>query len=150
MLKRPGLQALSIAARELTGSSRPSLSTARLMTCHRTSTGRTFSTSIIQREVIQAHGQIGSNQKSAMSRSDTTQHPFEQWEMMRQPSHRSSDGASRGCAPPAPRGPPMAGSGAIHHHDDGGPVPGTNLTRDEAAERARLLDVGSYDVELDL
>jgi aminopeptidase N len=29
-------------------------------------------------------------------------------------------------------------------------VPGTNLTRDEAAERARLLDVGSYDVQLDL
>jgi aminopeptidase N len=29
-------------------------------------------------------------------------------------------------------------------------VPGTNLTRDEAAERARLLDVSSYDVELDL
>jgi aminopeptidase N len=33
---------------------------------------------------------------------------------------------------------------------DGGAVPGTNLTRDEAAERARLIDVGSYDVELDL
>src|SRR5437764_7766298 len=47
------------------------------MTCHRTSTGRTFSTSVIQREVIHAHGQIGSNQKSAMSRSDTTQHPLE-------------------------------------------------------------------------
>jgi aminopeptidase N len=29
-------------------------------------------------------------------------------------------------------------------------VPGTNLTRDEAAERARLLDVASYHVELDL
>src|SRR4051794_41760715 len=70
--------------------------------------------------------------------------------MMRHPSPRAGGGASGGCAPPAPRGPPMAGSGAIHHHDDGGPVPGTNLTRDEAAERARLLDDGSYDVELDL
>nr|MBA2559233.1 aminopeptidase N [Propionibacteriales bacterium] len=29
-------------------------------------------------------------------------------------------------------------------------MPGTNLTRDEAAERARLLDVASYDVVLDL
>src|SRR4051794_11321055 len=120
------------------------------MTCHRTSTGRTFSTSIIQREVIQAHGQMGSNQKSAMSRSDTTQHPFEQWEMMRQPSHPPRGWASRGDVRPAAGGRPMAGSGPIHHHDDGGPVPGTNLTRDEAAERARLLDVGSYDVQLDL
>jgi len=34
------------------------------MTCHRTCTGRTFSTSSIQREVIQAQGQMGSNQKS--------------------------------------------------------------------------------------
>jgi aminopeptidase N len=31
-----------------------------------------------------------------------------------------------------------------------GKVPGTNLTRDEAAERARLLSVSSYEVELDL
>jgi hypothetical protein len=29
-------------------------------------------------------------------------------------------------------------------------MPGTNLTRDEAAERARLLQVDSYAVELDL
>src|SRR3954451_23247274 len=29
-------------------------------------------------------------------------------------------------------------------------MPGTNLTRDEAQTRARLLDVGSYTVELDL
>ena len=29
-------------------------------------------------------------------------------------------------------------------------MPGTNLTRDEAGERARLLDVTSYDVEVDL
>ena len=32
--------------------------------CQVTVTGRTFCTSRIQREVIQAHGQIGSNQKS--------------------------------------------------------------------------------------
>ncbi len=29
-------------------------------------------------------------------------------------------------------------------------MPGTNLTRDEAQERARLLDVDSYTVDLDL
>src|SRR6478735_11647068 len=29
-------------------------------------------------------------------------------------------------------------------------MPGINLTRDEAAERARLLEVSAYDVELDL
>jgi hypothetical protein len=34
------------------------------MTCQVISTGRTRSTSIIQRDVIHAHGQIGSNQKS--------------------------------------------------------------------------------------
>src|SRR5690606_15318147 len=47
------------------GRSRPSLSTARLMTCQRTVTSRTCSTSPIQRLVIQAQGHTGSNQKSA-------------------------------------------------------------------------------------
>jgi hypothetical protein len=36
------------------------------------STGRTFSTSSSQREVSQAHGQIGSNHMSAVTRSVTT------------------------------------------------------------------------------
>ena len=40
------------------------------MTDQVTSTGRTFSTSIIQREVIQAQGHRGSNQNSAVLRSD--------------------------------------------------------------------------------
>ena len=40
------------------------------MTDHVTSTGRTFSTSIIQREVIHAQGHRGSNQNSAVLRSD--------------------------------------------------------------------------------
>src|ERR1700744_4465314 len=39
-------------------------STDRLITCQCGVTGRTFSTSRIHREAIQAHGQIGSNQKS--------------------------------------------------------------------------------------
>ncbi len=34
------------------------------MTCQRTSTGRSFSTSCIHREAIQAQGHLGSNQKS--------------------------------------------------------------------------------------
>src|SRR5215469_1026349 len=45
-------------------SSRPSLSTARLITCQRGATGRTLATSSIHRDVIHAHGQAGSNQKS--------------------------------------------------------------------------------------
>src|SRR5262245_33683093 len=40
----------------------------RLITCQRVLTGRTRATSSIQREVIQAQGQTGSNQKSATSR----------------------------------------------------------------------------------
>src|SRR5580658_9729591 len=45
--------------------SRFSLSTARLITRKFTSISRTFSTSRIHREVIQAHGHSGSNQKPA-------------------------------------------------------------------------------------
>src|SRR6202451_752849 len=41
-----------------------SFRTARLITCHFTATGRSFSTSSIQRLVIHAHGHSGSNQKS--------------------------------------------------------------------------------------
>ncbi|GAA4286635.1 hypothetical protein GCM10022262_09940 [Georgenia daeguensis] len=43
------------------------MSTDRLMTCQRTVTSRTFSTSLIQRDVIHAHGHMGSNQKSAVA-----------------------------------------------------------------------------------
>lgn len=68
MTTRTGAQAwVRIISRYSSGisSSLGSLSTARLITCQRTSTSRTFSTSSIQREVIQAQGQSGSNQKSA-------------------------------------------------------------------------------------
>ena len=51
--------------------SRPSLSTDRLITWKRMSTGRTFSTSSNQRDVSQAHGQAGSNHMSAVMRSVT-------------------------------------------------------------------------------
>ena len=47
--------------------SRPSFSTERLITWKTVVTGRTFSTSSIQREVSQAQGQAGSNQKSTVS-----------------------------------------------------------------------------------
>ncbi|MBV9293906.1 MAG: aminopeptidase N [Frankiales bacterium] len=70
---------------------------------------RTCSTSRIQRLVIQAQGQIGSNQKSAVA-----------------------TGAILPC------------------HDRLERVATENLTRDEARERARLIDVATYDVHLDL
>src|SRR3954468_17119354 len=47
-------------------SSFSSLRWARLMMCHVTVTSRTFSTSSMVREVIQANGQRGSNQKSTL------------------------------------------------------------------------------------
>src|SRR3954451_4636071 len=52
---------------------------------------------------------------------------------------------SPGCSPrSAPVGP------VLRIGDMMPDMPGTNLTRDEAQARARLLDVGSYTVELDL
>src|SRR5437764_7130191 len=79
------------------------------MTCHRTVMSRTFSTSRIHRLVIHAHGQRGSNQKSALGMSDI-----------------------------------------LPRRDRLHPMVAENLTRDEARERARLLSVASYEVELDL
>src|ERR1035437_9745699 len=62
---RTGPQDRSIIKRYSEGSSRPSFRTARLITDQVTSTSRTCSTSISQREVSHAHGQIGSNHISA-------------------------------------------------------------------------------------
>src|ERR1700704_2077749 len=67
MATRTGPQAFFIPSRYSSGRSRPSLSTARLITWKFTSTSRTFSTSKIQRDVIQHHGHSGSNQKPAWS-----------------------------------------------------------------------------------
>ncbi len=61
MMTRTGPQACSMSARYCSGRSRPSLSTARLITDQVTRTGRTVSTCMSQREVIQAQGHIGSN-----------------------------------------------------------------------------------------
>src|SRR5665811_1079753 len=60
-MARTGPRPRSIFERYSGGSSRPSLRTARLITDQVTSTSRTCSTSISQREVSHAHGQIGSN-----------------------------------------------------------------------------------------
>src|SRR5674476_1261855 len=60
-MTRTGPRERSIMELYSAGSSRPSLRTERLITDQVTSTSRTFSTSISQREVTHAHGQIGSN-----------------------------------------------------------------------------------------
>src|SRR5579871_6835946 len=46
------------------------------MRCQWVVTGRTFSTSSIQREVIHAHGHTGSNQKSTFVRSSFITQPY--------------------------------------------------------------------------
>src|SRR5215204_2075904 len=82
---------------------------ARLMTWKWTSMFRTFSTSRIQRDVIQQKGQSGSNQKSARSRTlaasalpsadlvrvEVTTSPFERAPAEGQASHRSAIQAKR-------------------------------------------------------
>ena len=70
MTARTGCHAVVMNSWYSSGRSRPSLRTARDITCQRTVTSRTCSTSSIQREVIHAHGQRGSNQKSAIVVSD--------------------------------------------------------------------------------
>src|SRR4051794_3690321 len=109
MQTRTGPHAALINSRYSSGRSLPSLSTASDITCQETWMSRTFSTSRIQRLAIQAHGQIGSNQKSAVGMSDIL------------PAHDRLDSMSA-----------------------------ENLTRDEARERARLISVADYQVELDL
>ena len=67
---RTGPQPVRSSSRYCSGiSCLPSFSTDRLITCQVTVTGRTFWTSSIQREVIHAHGQIRSNQKSTRAGS---------------------------------------------------------------------------------
>src|SRR6266852_4229077 len=132
------------------------------MTCQRTSTGRTCSTSSIHREAIHAHGHKGSNQKSTTVGSC--------WAMAlllggyRAPPMPRAGGTAASLGA---RGVNRAGRTGIPPgpwEDAGTAEPGrtrdsrarkdqqlaSNLTRDEAGDRARLLDVGSYRVELDL
>src|SRR5690242_3889576 len=128
MTARTGPQAFFIISTYCSGRSRPSFSTARLMTCQDTVSGRTFSTSSTQRDVIHAQGHSGSNQKS-----------------MRDVSGAMS-ARTRHIRPAFPAWKDARGDateGTLH-------VTINNLTREEAAERARLLQVASYDVVLDL
>src|SRR4051794_6736812 len=110
---------------------------------------RTFSTSSMVREVIQANGQSGSNQKSTLLTSTTNRAGRE---VFRRPLGRSRKPKARGQVPIRSRLPPsLPGEWAVSHSEwqDHG-MPGTNLTRDEAATRAALLDVASYSIDLDL
>src|SRR4051794_33436712 len=95
---------------------------------------RTFSTSRIQREVIQAKGQRGSNQKSACEVVISIQ------------TFTSRSG--RGF--PLLETTNLRGGLNLRRDERMRPMPGTNLTRDEARTRARLLSVDSYTVDLDL
>lgn len=60
MATRTGPQPFVMSSRYCSGRSRPSFSTARLITWKLRSMSRTFSTSRIHREEIQANGQRGS------------------------------------------------------------------------------------------
>ena len=134
MATRTGPHAFFIISRYSSGRSRPSLSTARLITWKFTSMSRTFSTSRIQRDVIQHHGHSGSNQKPATSFLAIN-------EIL----------SNRRCG----RTPLQ------HNHRRPSCVPAVsdlvltgvalpNLTRDQAAERAALVTVDSYRIVLDL
>ncbi len=101
--------------------SRPSLSTARLITCQCTSRSRTFSTSSTQRLVIQAQGHSGSNQKSRVVAATAGSCPR---------NHAVQ--------------PPCAGWQDAGVKTDA--TAASNLTRDEARERAALLTVAGYDL----
>src|SRR5215212_11174406 len=129
------------------------------MMCQVTWTSRTFSTSSTVRDVIHANGHSGSNQKSTFVIFQPTQHGAKysaelsravlpasaEWGITkvpglpRQGSIRSHPQPRCGCA----------WSGSLPGWQDHR-MPGTNLTRDEAATRASLLDVTSYAIDLDL
>src|SRR4051794_24614615 len=135
MATRTGPHAVFIISRYSSGRSRPSLSTARLMTWKFTSMSRTFSTSRIQREVIQHHGHSGSNQKPATSFLAIGKGPLD---------GRTGYGQSS----------------VQHNYARPSSVPGgrlllfdvalPNLTRDQAVERAALVTVDNYHVVVDL
>src|SRR5690625_3942730 len=107
---RTGPSALAMPSRYSSErSSRSSLSTARLITRKCTSISRTFSTSRIQREVIQHHGQSGSNQKSACDFSAMARSfPLASQLLLRH--HRSRRDAQHG--PPRPQHSPPHGPAA--------------------------------------
>src|SRR3954447_7184911 len=104
---------------------------ARLITWKEGAIGRILSTSSSQRELIHAHGQIGSNQKSTGVRS------------------AESVICVLLCATSLTVGSNLHAPFVVP--PDGckdASMPGTNLTRDEARTRASLIDVDSYTEEL--
>ena len=109
--------------------SRPSLSTARLITWKLTSMSRTFSTSRIQREVIQTHGHSGSNQKSATGLLGHA-------ELLRV---RGYDVEHNSC-----------NRTRVFPTDAKLERVLPNLTRNQAIERAALVTVDNYQIVLDL
>src|SRR6266487_4353635 len=149
-------------------SSLPSFRMARLMTCQRGWTGRTLVTSTTQREVIQAQGHCGSNQKSTGVGSCSATSSYVGEKAGRHGSRAAVTGNSAGDSPRAvarclqPARPPphsarhdrirngWRGAAARSRIEEGHSAVTKNLTRDEAHDRAGLLDVVSYQVELDL
>src|SRR6476469_9350688 len=119
------------------------------MTDQVTSTGRTCSTSIIQRDVSHAHGQSGSNQNSADVRGTavlvalTPQFchwcPLSRARGRRRRRSACEDGGTWRNALSTPDTPRRSTL-----------LPGKNLTRDEAIARAAAVTVDHYDVALDL
>src|SRR5436190_6175488 len=169
MQTRTGPHARAMNSRYRSGmSSLPSFSTARLMTRQRGWTGRNLVTSSSQREVIQAHGHCGSNQKSTgVGSCSATSSSFGETsveaprprrsrrEFSRRPAEAVADACNRPALPGIPRGMTRFGTAerraaTCSRIEEGHSAVTNNLTRDEARDRAGLLDVVSYQVELDL
>src|SRR3954453_18236908 len=143
--------------------SRPRLSTASDMTCQCRSMSRTLAASSTQRLVSQAHGHSGSNQKStraftgAVCTASVMNDAPQEWVRVGAVRRRLIRN-KLGTAPLIPHGPrrhtgrsaptrPAEGVGPAWEAPD---VAVPNLTRDDAAARAALLAVHSYDLFLDV
>src|SRR3712207_1849682 len=132
------------------------------MTCQCRSMSRTFAASRTQRLVSHAHGHSGSNQKSTracVGALCTASVMRSAPRVVAARRHRTGDvsagcqaGPHGGCS-----GAPLGGEGvpvrAVGVSGCRGSLPCVavpTLTRDDAAARARLLAVDSYDVSFDL
>src|SRR3954454_1520764 len=161
MATRTGPIAFRIISWYSSGRSRPRLSTARDMTCQCRSMSRTFAASSTQRLVSHAHGHSGSNQKStraftgALCTASVMRSAPRVVRVRRRCAGVVPAGAKsgRGAVVPAvtrPGRPPDPGRGVSAGRGKLPCVAVPNLTRDDAAARARLLAVASYDVQFDL
>src|SRR4051794_32532056 len=128
------------------------------MTCQCRSMSRTLSASSTQRLVSQAHGHNGSNQKStrAFVGALCTASVMVWLLSVRRPADRAGPAAHcQSRSPPAcSRHQWAIGGGAPQNPSSPhGKLPGVavpNLTRTDAAARAELLTVQSYDLQLDV